>query len=122
MRHARPRVVVLASAPASPRARILLAALSAAPRLGILIVAPGRPSSAVLDALAQGARGHLDPARVHRWLARAVRAIARGEAWCSRALAAAVVARVARDAAARRAVPTDLAPWSNGRRAPRRRR
>jgi DNA-binding NarL/FixJ family response regulator len=113
VRAARPHVVVLAASLDSPRARILLAALSAAPRLRVLIVASGAAGE-VIDALARGARGHLAPARVRPWLARAVRAVARGDLWCSRALVATVVARVAHPPG--RIVPRDTAPWSNGRR------
>jgi DNA-binding NarL/FixJ family response regulator len=115
VRDARPHVVVLAAPLDSPRARTLLDALSAAPRLRVLVVAAGARDE-IIDALAQGARGHLSPARVRAWLARAVRVVAGGDLWCSRALIATVVTRVARTQSARGIVPTDTAPWSNGRR------
>lgn len=115
VRASRPHVVVLAAPLDSPRARTLLDALSAAPRIRVVVVAAGA-RNAVIDALAQGARGHLPPARVRPWLARAVRAVARGDLWCSRALVPTVVARVARTRSPRGIVPTDTARWSNGRR------
>ena len=120
-RYARPRVVVLASALGTTRHRILLTALAAAPGVDVLVVAPPRPR-AVLDALAVGARGHVEPRRVRQWLAKAVRAVANGDAWCSRRLEGALAARIARESKARRDAPRDVAPWSNGRRPPRRRR
>lgn len=107
VREVRPQVVVLASAPASPHARVLLAALTAAPHLSVLVVASGPPATG-LEALVRGARGHLHPARVRPWLAHAVRTVAQGDLWCSRTLATTIVARLV--------APTDTAPWSNGRR------
>ena len=115
VRTERPHVVVLAAPPGSRRARILLSALSVARRPGVLVVVAGPPATGV-DALAGGARGHLHPARVRPYLARAVRTIAQGDLWCSRALATTIVARLTESQARRRLVPTDTAPWSNGRR------
>lgn len=121
-RQDRPRIVVLASTLGSARHRVLLSALSAAPGLGVLVITPARTPRVVLDALAGGARGHVDPRRVRQWLPDAIRAVAAGGAWCSRAVAGALAARIARQRIARPGDPGDVAPWSNGRRPGRRRR
>ena len=114
-RHARPRVVVLASALGSARHRMLVTALTAAPGVEVLLVAPARSPRPVLDAFAGGARGHVEPRRVRQWLAPAVLAVAAGDAWCSRRVEGALASRIVREGAV-------LAPWSNGRRHSRRRR
>ncbi|MBI1736292.1 MAG: hypothetical protein HYR51_14050 [Candidatus Rokubacteria bacterium] len=123
VRTRRPRVVVLASPLASSSDdRLLLDVLSAGRAPRVLVVAPRRSDDEVVTTLAHGARGHLEPTRVRAWLAPAVRAVARGEAWCPRALVRTLVARLRDDASAPGATPKDTVPWSNGRRGPRRRR
>ena len=124
VRRRRPRVVVLASPLASPDDRLLLDVLSGAPggRRGrrtprVLVVAPHATDDDVVATLAHGARGHLEPTCVGSWLAPAVRALARGEAWCPRAVVPTLVARLREDA-----TPMDSTHWSNGRRARTRRR
>ena len=125
VRTRRPRVVVLASPLASPDDRLLLDVLSdpgapagrrpRTPR--VLVVAPKGTDAEVAATLAHGARGHLEPGRIRTWLAPAVRAIARGEAWCSRALVGTLVARLrATDLTSEPALEGTV-PWSNGRRA-----
>lgn len=97
VRRHRPRVVVLVAPLASPRSLILLDALSGAPRTRVLVIARARSSGATVDAMIRGARGHLGPSRVRERLAAAVRAVARGDAWCSRQVVPAFVVRLTRD-------------------------
>jgi DNA-binding NarL/FixJ family response regulator len=119
VRRRRPRVVVLASPLASPDDRLLLGVLRGPRTPRVLVVAPRGSEDDVASTLAYGARGHLEPARVHTWLAPAVRALARGEAWCPRAVVNALVERLRER---EHAAPKDTTPWSNGRRARGRRR
>lgn len=91
----RPDVVVVASPLASRELHRLLDALTTARRPRVLLVAPARSDAVVVTALTRGARGHVPPARVARWLARAVGTVARGGTWYARTLEREIVARVA---------------------------
>lgn len=114
----RPDVVVLASPLASRELHLLLDALTTARRPRVLLVAAARSDAAVVTALARGARGHVSPAGVARWLARAVGTVGRGGTWYARSLEPAIVARLVADrhGRARSAGPGDSGRWSNGRR------
>ena len=129
VRMRRPRVVVLASPLASTDDRLLLDVLSGLPTAvrrpltpRVLVVAPKGSDDDVAATLAHGARGHLEPRGIETWLAPAVRAIARGEAWCSRRLVDTLVARLRDTDRAARPTLKGTVHWSNGRRASPRRR
>jgi DNA-binding NarL/FixJ family response regulator len=103
VRQRRPDVVVLAAPLTSRRAAALLDALGAA-STRVIVVARQTSSALLLRALARGAIGHLEPAAVRAWLARAVHAVARGEAWCAREVVPMIVSTLcaARTSAPRR--------------------
>jgi DNA-binding NarL/FixJ family response regulator len=73
-----------------------------------LILLTGRASDGqVLTGISQGARGYLDAKLLHRFLVKAVRAVAAGESWVSRAMVGKLIDQLARlmtqDGRARRA-------------------
>lgn len=64
------------------------------PETGVIVLAP-RPSwTAMLESVAQGARGYLAATSAHLLVSRAVRAVASGEAWLPRAAVSDVLALV----------------------------
>lgn len=66
------------------------------PRTQIILLT-GRASDAqVLTGVSQGARGYLDARLLRRFLVKAVRAVAAGESWVSRAMVAKLIDRLAR--------------------------
>jgi DNA-binding NarL/FixJ family response regulator len=91
----KPRVVVLETS-LWPRAIVPLVSLlrDRAPETRILLVGARVPPVRVVDALAHGAHGHLERGHLGARLARAVRALAGGEAWISRRLVPVVLSRL----------------------------
>jgi DNA-binding NarL/FixJ family response regulator len=91
----RPRIVVLASPVRRDTVPLFVRAVAACSRGTRVIVVSTRTSTArVLDAVTNGARGHVALATVPVRLAHAVHVVARGEAWLPRKLEAQVVSRL----------------------------
>ncbi len=113
----RPRVVIVASSLARQRLPVMLETLRA--RAGdsrILVVSARASRPRILDSLAHGAHGHLELRRVGERLARAVVALDAGQAWVSRRLVPAIVARALGEPRSPRG-PRFIGRRSNGRRA-----
>lgn len=115
LRH-RPRVLVLGAGVARRSLAVLAEVLGAAGgRTRILVVGPRATRAEVLDVLAHGAHGHLERRLIHGALAKAVRVVDEGQAWCSRKLVPALVDRLfGAPAAAATAGRTSIGRWSNG--------
>jgi DNA-binding NarL/FixJ family response regulator len=108
-----PRVVVLGAGMGSRSLLSLLDAFSLVNVRSRILLVGGRGSRAsVLDALAHGAHGHLTVRAIAARLAAAVRALDAGQAWCSRRIVPALLARLLPESAARGRRSTGR--WSNG--------
>ena len=91
----RPRVIVLDGALCEREGTALVRAMRRrSPRSRILVVTGA--AIAPLDLLSHGARGTLAPRDLPAFLARAVRALDRGEAWVRRRMVASVLDRLVR--------------------------
>ncbi len=112
----RPRVVILASSLARERLPVVLETLRArAGTARILVVGARASEPRILDSLAHGAHGHLELRRVGERLRRAVVALDAGQAWVSRRLVPALIAR-ALDGPPIGRGPRFIGRRSNGRR------
>ena len=108
-----PRVVVLGAGMGRRSVTSLLDAFSVANVRSRVLLVGGRTSrGALLDALAHGAHGHLRARAITARLTTAVRAVDAGQAWCSRRLVPALLARLVRDPGPRGHRSTGR--WSNG--------
>jgi DNA-binding NarL/FixJ family response regulator len=85
----KPTVVVLGSGPGRMPLAMVIAALRRSSRSTrvILLTAGMPPVPAALEAARRGAHGCLDEAAAYGFLAKAVTAVARGEAWLPRRIA-----------------------------------
>ena len=81
-------------------------------RSRILLVGGRTSRKAILDALAHGAHGHLRARAIGARLTAAVRAVDAGQAWCSRQIVPALLARLRRDPDA--GDHRSTVRWSNG--------
>jgi DNA-binding NarL/FixJ family response regulator len=84
-----PAVVVLGSGPGRmPLALVIAALRHRSPGTRVILLTAGMPPAAgALEAARRGAHGCLDETAVYAFLARAVVAVARGEAWFPRRIA-----------------------------------
>lgn len=69
---------------------------SNSPGTQIILLAGRAKDAEILDAIAQGARGYLDAALLRRFLVKAVKVVAAGESWVSRAMVSKLIDRLAR--------------------------
>lgn len=65
------------------------------PKTRIILLTGNASGSRVLHGIAQGARGYLDVKMLHRFLTKAIRAVAAGESWVSRAMVATLIDQLA---------------------------
>jgi len=66
------------------------------PRTQIILLTGQASDARVLAGISQGARGYLDAKLLRRFLVKAVRAVAAGESWVSRAMVAKLIDQLAR--------------------------
>lgn len=66
------------------------------PDTQVLLLTGRAADTQVLDGISQGARGYLDARLLRRFLVKAVRAVAAGESWVSRAMVAKLIDQLAR--------------------------
>jgi DNA-binding NarL/FixJ family response regulator len=66
------------------------------PRTQIILLTGQASDAQVLAGIAQGARGYLDGKLLRRFLVKAVRAVAAGESWISRAMVGKLIDQLAR--------------------------
>ena len=66
------------------------------PKTKIILLTGNASGARVLNGIAQGARGYLDAKMLRRFLAKAVRAVADGESWVSRAMVGKLIDQLAR--------------------------
>jgi len=66
------------------------------PRTQIILLSGRARDAEILDAIAQGARGYLGTVLLRRFLVKAVKVVAAGESWVSRAMVSKLIDRLAR--------------------------
>ncbi len=66
------------------------------PKTQIILLTGNASGARVLNGIAQGARGYLDAKMLRRFLTKAIRAVAAGESWVSRAMVGKLIDQLAR--------------------------
>ena len=105
-----PAVLLLGSPPGRATSPLALSVIRhQSPRTRIMLLTAGPISdAALLAAIDAGARGWLDEAAAGRFLGKAVRAVARGDAWFPRRMAPQILQRLEAGAEASREKPPEV--------------
>ena len=100
----RPAVLILGSPPGRSGPRLALSMIRRQ-SLGtrVILLTAGLSADSMLDAIERGGRGWLDEADAYRFLSKAVRAVARGEAWLPRRVESQILEKVLKISPAQRA-------------------